>query len=80
MNNTGAGIGHMSGQSYAHPSPLRRPVHSAAHQKVPQAVSVQRGGIQRAESQDQLHPHRGVQQEQAIGQHKVHEGDHLIKD
>ena len=76
MNTTG--IGHMSGQSY--PSALRRPVHSAANQKVTQAVSVQRGGLQCAESQDQLHPHRGLQQEQAVGQHKVHEGDHLIKD
>ena len=59
------------------PLSLRRPVHAAAHQEVSQALPVQRRELQRAEGADQLHPHRGVQQEQALRQHKVHEGDHL---
>lgn len=59
------------------PLHLIRPVHAAANKKVSQALPLERRELQRAESPDQLHPHRGVQQEQALGQHEVHEGEYL---
>ena len=58
--------------------PLLWPVHTAANKKVSQALPVQCRELQRAKSQDQLHPHRGVQQEQALGQHEVHEGEYYL--
>ena len=59
------------------PLHLIRPLHAAASKKVSQALPLKRRELQCAEGQDQLHPHRGVQQEQALGQHEVHEGEYL---
>ena len=59
------------------PLHLVRPVHAAANKEVSQALPLKRRELQRAEGPDQLHPHRGVQQEQALGQHEVHEGEYL---
>ena len=53
---------------------IRRPVHSPAHEEVSQALPLQLWELQRAQGQDKLHPHGGLHQEQALGQHKVYEG------